>query len=423
MQLGFIHFNNDARSKMMRMLQMIRDQQAIDELGLGRVRDAFSNLMFPGLSSLHQHAKYFILMPQIYREAERYGYASPRDVHPKIIELEIRLTRQLICGSPSWVTGITGSDVVKRSGNANKDKYVKYDPAYIYGGALRTFGIVTKKYPEQLIYARSKMRRNAPRAYKADEEGASDDDITLDGSEYLVLPPEPFDINTSKRSIFLTPDEAAFLKERITTAEGCRGSLLAHILKEDVEVGDDSEFVKVKDGQQFSIPFSEFDASSLPDPYAKQVRLAQKFAQFALPLNLRYMVIYHQVHGYDEAAEQMRGRFEEELGAAMEVYDKDVMRGIFGFLHIEDNLTRQFCLHAMDYAREGYSTKDYRKLDDCLRQREQTVKGDRRCKLKAEYEYDPDYSKNIYPMDFRWTRVVRMVNEIRKGIEGWQPGQ
>jgi hypothetical protein len=39
-------------------MKLLQGQGAIDELGLGRIRDAFSNEMFSGLSTLQTHAKY-----------------------------------------------------------------------------------------------------------------------------------------------------------------------------------------------------------------------------------------------------------------------------------------------------------------------------------------------------------------------------
>lgn len=53
MKLGFINFSSEEQLKMHQVIQAIQEHQAIDELGLGRIRDAFSNKLFPGISTLH----------------------------------------------------------------------------------------------------------------------------------------------------------------------------------------------------------------------------------------------------------------------------------------------------------------------------------------------------------------------------------
>ena len=51
MKLGFINFSSEEQLKMHQVIQAIQEHQAIDELGLGRIRDAFSNKLFPDLKA------------------------------------------------------------------------------------------------------------------------------------------------------------------------------------------------------------------------------------------------------------------------------------------------------------------------------------------------------------------------------------
>lgn len=43
MEIGYINFSAEERNNIYKVIQSIRDPQAIDELGIGRIRDAFSN--------------------------------------------------------------------------------------------------------------------------------------------------------------------------------------------------------------------------------------------------------------------------------------------------------------------------------------------------------------------------------------------
>ena len=57
------------------MINLLSEQGAVDELGIGIVRDAFANYFFPGTSTIQTRAKYFLIVPYVLREAVdgRYG--------------------------------------------------------------------------------------------------------------------------------------------------------------------------------------------------------------------------------------------------------------------------------------------------------------------------------------------------------------
>ena len=104
-------------------MQAIQEHQAIDELGLGRIRDAFSNKLFPGISTLHNRAKYYAILPSLFLEAEKGTYKSANEVRAKVLNLEIKLTRQLLRGTePANNWGITGSSVIDAATSRDNEK-------------------------------------------------------------------------------------------------------------------------------------------------------------------------------------------------------------------------------------------------------------------------------------------------------------
>ena len=52
MKLGYIHNNREEQTRVMQVLKMTSESVALDELGIGRIRDAFADRMFPGISTL-----------------------------------------------------------------------------------------------------------------------------------------------------------------------------------------------------------------------------------------------------------------------------------------------------------------------------------------------------------------------------------
>ena len=124
MKLGYIHTNKDEQNRVLQVMKMLSEPVALDELGIGRIRDAFADLMFPGISTLQKHMKYFSLMPQLYKKATEKRYSRLSEVRAEVIRLERIMTRNLYEGSEDK-RGITGSEVIGR----NSNNYVKYDPA------------------------------------------------------------------------------------------------------------------------------------------------------------------------------------------------------------------------------------------------------------------------------------------------------
>ena len=147
MKIGFVNFNTEEKKRVAKMMQLLQESEAIEELGIGRVRDHFSNTLFPGTSTLQHHAKYLVLMPSLYYHIafNNHKFQERNEVSIYIKEAEIQITRQLSEDENgnlrTELKGITGINTYK---DALKDynKYVKYDPAYIYGSGLVRYGII-----------------------------------------------------------------------------------------------------------------------------------------------------------------------------------------------------------------------------------------------------------------------------------------
>ena len=61
MPLGWIDFSKSERSKVLSVLDLLSEAGTLDELGIAPIRDGFSNLFFPGTSTIRTRAKYFFI--------------------------------------------------------------------------------------------------------------------------------------------------------------------------------------------------------------------------------------------------------------------------------------------------------------------------------------------------------------------------
>lgn len=66
--IGWIDFSPSDRNRVGSVLDMLRPEGMVDELGMGTIRDALANQMFPGFSTIQTKAKYFFIIPYILQD-------------------------------------------------------------------------------------------------------------------------------------------------------------------------------------------------------------------------------------------------------------------------------------------------------------------------------------------------------------------
>ena len=58
---------------MREIVNLFTQSESRDELGIGQVRDAFSDSLFPGTSTLHTRARYLLFVPWCFIKAAANG--------------------------------------------------------------------------------------------------------------------------------------------------------------------------------------------------------------------------------------------------------------------------------------------------------------------------------------------------------------
>ena len=407
MDIGYINFSQEERNNIYKVIQTIRDHQAIDELGIGRIRDAFSNEMFPGMSTLQNRAKYFVLLPALYISAEHEKYKNVNEVQQRIIDLEIKLTRQLLNGTPDaaerW--GITGSTVINQA-EKHSSRYVKYDPSYIYWGGLVTFGMVkTDGNIYQLIFERSQKNQDKPTRWRSnsnddfesqDDEGGSGDFQLCDagGLKYNFNGRTPIPIQLSK-------EEATFIKRQIITSENSKDSFLAYILRND-DLPLVPKWLDLGDLWR-----------DIPDNFLIAYTLSATFSRFTYLLRTFYNYIYDKKMGNADEAEEILKHFVEYREENLQILTKQKIGEVIAYIddRVDDYSVKNFCMNAAQYV----ESNNLDKLEDCIIKREKETKGAVRAKLNNWKKYVGQEHAEAGILDFRWSLVYSMINEIRKG--------
>lgn len=408
MEIGYINFSNEEKNNLYKVIQSIRDHHAIDELGIGRIRDAFSNEMFPGMSTLQNRAKYFAVLPALYYQAEKGRYNNVREVRQRVLDLEIKLTRQLMNGAETSeeLYGITGSTLIEQA-ERDSNKYVKYDPSYIYWGGLVTYNMVrTDGNIYQLIYERSRRRQESPERLKKTTPEEYDGDaegymgrsqlFNTGGLNY------PFDGRTPI-PVKLSKAEAEFIYSCITESERSRDSLLAYILNHpDVPI--------LENYLELGTVWNE-----LPTALRRVYVLSARFSMFTYLLRVFYNHLYIKKTQDEESAQPFMDDYLKFLGDHRDMLTLDKMMEVLAYVEesVIDIPVKHFVAHAAQYVTQDRSDL----LEACIVKREKEIKGVARAKLTNWKKYVGKPHVGAFFLDYRWSLVYSMINEIREGIQ------
>lgn len=72
----WLDYSERERRKMLDVVDLFREHDTRDELGIGSVRDAFADMLLPGTSTIMTRARYFLLVPWTYQRLERLRVGS-----------------------------------------------------------------------------------------------------------------------------------------------------------------------------------------------------------------------------------------------------------------------------------------------------------------------------------------------------------
>jgi len=96
---SWLDYSEHDRRRAMDVIDLFRERDTRDELGIGSIRDALSEVLFPGTSTIQTRPKYFLFIPWVYQIAESYARwkrPSFAQVATRAREEEIRLRHALV---------------------------------------------------------------------------------------------------------------------------------------------------------------------------------------------------------------------------------------------------------------------------------------------------------------------------------------
>jgi len=198
--ISWLDHSEEDQRRVREMLQLFSDRDTVDDLGIGTVRDAISNSLFPGTSVIQTRARYFLFVPWLFRRAE---HRHPQQLVAKTIDMERNLIEALRAGGD--VAGLIGAEAGKN---------VRTLPSAIFWGGLVRYGIFLSPSLTIRQYGRHVARGLAA----LDSEDEIGDRIPSFWQR--DIPDPPSDLFQFQVATFdLTRDEAEWLCERIISSD------------------------------------------------------------------------------------------------------------------------------------------------------------------------------------------------------------
>lgn len=283
----WLDYSERERRKMLDVVDLFREHDTRDELGLGSVRDAFADLLFPGTSTIMTRARYFLLVPWMYQQQEK-SRTSSAQIAASARRAEIALV-----------------EIIKQSndsaGNIGKvaNTTLKRLPSSVYWQGLSVWGIRTfrgsqAQYHRSLDRYYAQVTRHGGRALERDVE--HDDLMPPNWHAGLINPPSGF---PKECSLSLTHREAEYLSERIRLGPGSAGSLLAELVAGQ------------RRSDEVSFAWEHPDTSGLPAKLRVQLDHARNFSEIMHGAPLLYNLILAEQDHREDGIAKYRQAFEE----------------------------------------------------------------------------------------------------------------
>ena len=406
MQLGWVDYSRQERETIKELLEILKDSSSVDELGVGIVRDSISDLLYPGTSVLHTRAKYYILIPALFKKAMKSGYTTASEIRRLIDSDQDKIAEKLREAKDEETNakpvGIIGA----------RSKTVKMKPSRIYWNSMRTIGILHNpavSYDDacSAVASYNKKRQNIELKKETDEDGGDALDA-LEGAFTIFRAPcnESIEDYMKNATLHLSYDEATYLKEQFLYMPIMKDTLMKYCLEneqsfEDIALGELTELTELP-------PMS-------PE-LKRRLMFAKEFSNFIYGAYIVYNLVF-MGNGGDKATITVREKFEDSYKEWKESnkglpHREEILGLVSGHEYYKASL-RAFLIDFEKAVNENNTEVCSDREKTLVRERELTCK-----KAKAKIGRDYSYAEiQTAPMHFRHWTAQRIISDILKGLK------
>jgi len=284
---AWLDHSEEQRRQILDVLDSFREKSTVDELGLGTIRDAFGDMLFPGTSAPQTRARYFLFVPWIYLRLERQRIPSA-EIARRARRAEIDLIEGLLASGES-------DGVIGRLARATLQRL----PSNIYWSGLRKLGIY--------LFAGSQdtYHQSLDRFYRGSRNAVVNDDgevVARLATNWHASLPEAPDGFPAEPKLALAKDEAVYLRERIV--HRTPGTLFEHLVTR----------TKANEADSIEFPWKHPRFAEFSDRIREQLDHARNFSELMHGANLLYNLYLAELTKNPTRQEEYRSELAQWAG-------------------------------------------------------------------------------------------------------------
>jgi hypothetical protein len=404
--IGWIDFSPTHRNRVGSVLDLLHPEGMVDELGLGTIRDALANQLFPGISTIQTRAKYFFIIPYILydyqkaKPAQRRGKSPSKFLEDKEYDVMWQLSEKYNYEEGNGVIGIS-----KRKPN----KIVRR-PSAIYWNGLYTYqfidthGLAAESFLKQA--ANPSMETLLSSVQQGDDTTGDDVDAEYENSFRIKVSPK-LDWNENL-TLELSKEEAEFFQDRIISI--AKNKIIAELLINDKLW---HIFTNAENFMQFAKA-----AISLPiaDNLKATLKLAHDFSELMYGAHLAYNCQLHQKVFKSDYHDADWDIWLQSIKNNMLDYQNFNPDLLFCYAITTKGTTAQFVKDWWQQTQQNFS--DLNKRDSLVQQQEERVKG---AKARLRWNKTDDVNENnwigLKHFYYRFNQAQTILKDIRTGLK------
>lgn len=394
---GWVDFSKRDRDLARDIIASLSTPGALDELGIGVIRDGFADYFFPGTSTVQTIPKYFFLVAYQLDELSRKPSGN---LEQQLREMERQCSRKMWDSltpeeQNSRDTGIFGSTLFKTQDSSFRE-WVKRQPSSVYWNGLRKIGFLRFGNENQNLSLADYLRFSK----QSNQTIVESDDDSNDSSNRYSNSNRPWHWDRFPKdrgdwdkfpSPKLTPGEARFLVEHISENpdNSIYNTLFAFLVRNRDEMDlDKMSFAKLGD--------------KLSGQLKADWKLANDFSEFIEPAQICFNVLLHNTEAENEWTEYQKNP--EKLKTLAEKVDLDRIFHFSGFSI--PGKTQTFLSNLWNI----YAVWDEDKLKKLLTDRERALK-QARAKIGGKDDYH-DRWVGGRGFEYRFSDARRIIKDI-----------
>ena len=405
--LGWVDFSSSDREQVSKILAMLRELGTLDELGIGQIRDAFADLLFPGFSTIQTRAKYLITVPRIFRD---YHLLNSKEKKQKPLETYLKekedeVAKRLVERHGSDEEGIIGSTLIDKGGVSRR-------PSSVYWNAFRQFGII-KESVSLGEFCREYEQENAQKYYATEHDDGADDEGQYRLKNKVEIPSyDPLWID--ELSMKLTHEEADFLYQYIMQSYRIPDSIPAQLFKHDLlDTALEDEYSSLE-----TLTVLLVNENKVSSVCRDTIRLANEFSLAMEGPHIRYNIILARKNGFANSVEKYTKEFAEwktEISGRNLFYEHSDDAWLNGakreHTRVFKTKTTSFIKLWSHLMRSGASDEV---LDELVEKQAISNKKERSLLRKKVAN---EGWVGIRRLDYRWFYVRKILKDIQQGLK------